>query len=86
MISYVIFDTSELNKIYFEEVLETSIDTVRRSIDGTKTFVKWSGNMPSSISLLRTRGPTMTLEEIDLIVSGPEWNRPLPGAPNGTTE
>ena len=25
----------------FDEVLETSIDTVRKSVDGTKTFVKY---------------------------------------------
>ena len=38
---FVIFDVSELNKINFDEVLETSADTVRKSLDETKTFVKF---------------------------------------------
>ena len=33
----------------FDEVLETSIDTVRKSVDGTKTFVKYTGEMPPSV-------------------------------------
>jgi hypothetical protein len=37
---YIIFSTSELDKINFDEVLETSSETVRKSIDETKTFVK----------------------------------------------
>jgi hypothetical protein len=37
---FMIFNVSELNQINFTEVLETSSETVRRSVDGTKTFVK----------------------------------------------
>jgi hypothetical protein len=37
---YIIFSTSELDKINFDEVLETSAETVRKSVDETKTFVK----------------------------------------------
>ena len=33
---WVIFDSSELSKINFEEGCEYSINTVRKSIDGTK--------------------------------------------------
>ena len=40
---YMIFNVSELSDINFNEVLETSIDTVRKSVNGTKTFVKWEG-------------------------------------------
>ena len=38
---YMIFNISELNVINFTEVMETSVDTVRKSVDQTKTFVKW---------------------------------------------
>jgi hypothetical protein len=41
---FMIFNVSELPLIDFSEILETSIDTVRKSVDGTKTFVKWDGN------------------------------------------
>jgi hypothetical protein len=38
---YMIFNLSEINLINFAEVMQTSADTVRKSVDGTKTFVKW---------------------------------------------
>jgi len=42
---FMIFNVLELNQIDFTQVLETSIDTVRKSVDQTKTFVKWEGTM-----------------------------------------
>lgn len=39
--NFAIFATSEIDKVDFSQVLETSADTLRRSVDGTKTFVKW---------------------------------------------
>lgn len=76
---FIIFPTSELNKIDFDQVLETSADTVRKSVDGTKTFVKWKGpTAPSCISTLTgTEGP-YTYDEILAILSTPEWTDPNP--------
>ena len=39
--NYLIIPVSELSKVDFSLVGETSEETVRRSVDGTKTFVKW---------------------------------------------
>jgi hypothetical protein len=70
---YIIFPTSELSKIDFNQVLETSEETVRKSVDGTKTFVKWSEQQPEFISTLdNTEGP-YTHEEILVILSTEEW-------------
>lgn len=70
---YLIFLTSELNLINFNEVLETSVDTVRKSVDGTKTFVKWEGDTPTCISdLTETWGP-YTYDEILEIMNTEEW-------------
>ena len=41
---FMIFSVNELDKIDFTQVLETSADTVRRSVDGTKTFIKYEIN------------------------------------------
>lgn len=73
--SYVIFDVSELDKINFDEVLETSAETVRKSVDGTKTFVKWEdgSSAPPSVQSLTTKGPYLTHEEILAILATPEW-------------
>ena len=75
---YVIFNVSELDKINFAEVLETSAETVRKSVDRQKTFVKWDGQeAPASIQTLITKSQYYTHEEILNILSGEEWTAPL---------
>jgi len=39
---YLIINTDELDRVDFGAVAETSADTVRKSTDQTKTFVKWN--------------------------------------------
>jgi len=70
---FMIFNVSELPLIDFTQVHETSQDTVRRSVDGTLTFVKWDGAMPSSVEALTTKQGPYTYDEILVILSGPEW-------------
>jgi hypothetical protein len=70
---YVIFSVSELDQIDFNQVLETSADTVRRSVDGSKTFVKWNGEVPDCVENLTTKGPYLSHNEILSILSTPEW-------------
>jgi hypothetical protein len=79
--NYVIFNVSELSSINFSQVLETSADTVRKSIDETLTFVKYEGDMPSSVSALTTKEGPYTHSEILTILSGEDWTDPNP--PNG---
>ena len=74
---YVIFNTSELSLIDFNEVMETSAETVRLSIDGLKTFVKYEGEMPPSVEVLTTRTQEYTHDEILDILSTEEWNAPI---------
>jgi hypothetical protein len=71
---YLIFPTNQLYKVDFTQVLETSQETVRKSVDKTKTFVKWENETPSFISeLTNTEGP-YTHFEIQDILSSNEWN------------
>jgi hypothetical protein len=74
---YVIFDVSELNEIDFTQVLETSAETVRKSVDETKTFVKYEGEQPSSVAALTTKSQEYTHEEILAILATTEWTPPL---------
>jgi hypothetical protein len=77
--NFVIFDVTEIPLIDFASVLETSADTLRRSIDTTKTFVKWDGETePACISLLTTKTDIYTYEEILEILAGPEWTSAMP--------
>jgi len=75
---YMIFNISELPQIDFSQVLETSAETVRKSVDGTKTFVKWEGQEPACVSSLTTKEGPYTYEEILQILSDPEWTDPNP--------
>jgi hypothetical protein len=71
---FMIFNVSELDIIDFTQVLETSIDTIRKSVDETKTFVKWEGDIiPSSVDALMTKEGPYTYDEILSILSITEW-------------
>ena len=73
---FMIFNVSELSEIDFTQVLETSIDTVRKSVDQTKTFVKWDGAMPECVNNLTTKEGPYTYNEILTILATPEWTDP----------
>jgi len=71
---YVIFNDNELDKINFDEVQETSIDTVRKSKDKTLTFVKYDVDiMPVSVSNLETKQGPYSFDEIKEILLADEW-------------
>lgn len=75
---YMIFNVSEIGSVDFSQVLETSIDTVRKSVDETKTFVKWIGNtIPTSIANLTTKLGPYTHSEILAILATSEWSQPI---------
>lgn len=75
---YVIFNVSELPQINFNEVLETSMETVRKSLDETQTFVKWEGgDVPTCVENLTTKSQYYTHSEIIEILSSLEWSNPI---------
>ena len=70
MNTYVIIDASEVGNVDFDQVAETSADTLRYSVDGTKTFVKFEGVTPSFLE-----GKTQyDHAEILGILAGAEWS------------
>ena len=79
-LTYVIFDYAEIDLIDFNEVRETSIDTVRLSGDGMETFVKWIGPVvPTCIENLPTKSTYYTHTEMLDILSTPEWSTIISG-------
>ena len=71
--NYLIIQSSELSKVDFSQVLETSASTVRKSLDETKTFIKWDGDTPSFVSnLTSTEGP-YTHSQITTILDTDAW-------------
>lgn len=73
---FMIFNVSELNQIDFNTVLETSTETVRKSVNEMKTFVKWDDVIPTCISNLTTKEGPYTYEEILTILATTEWTDP----------
>ena len=73
---FVTFNVTELNKIDFNQVLETDINTVRKSVDETKTFVKFDLPTPSSVTSLTTKSQEYTYDEFLTILATPEWTDP----------
>jgi hypothetical protein len=69
MRTYVIINSSDVSSVNFNEVVEDSSDTLRYSLDGTKTFVKFEGDTPSFL----IGEPQYTNQEIIDILSGPSW-------------
>lgn len=72
MRKYVIIESSEVSSIDFNKVHETSLETLRYSIDGSKTFVKFDGDTPSFLD-----GKTQySHSQILTILEGEEWVNP----------
>lgn len=71
--NYAIFDTSELNLVDFNQVLEDSINTIRMSIDLSKVVIKWVGSTPEFINDLTTLVGIYNHSKILIIMSSSEW-------------
>ena len=70
MKKYVIINANEVSSINFNEVLQTSADTLRYSLDNSKVLLKFKGNTPSFLN-----GKTQyTQEEILSIVQTDDWS------------
>ena len=81
---FMVLSASELHLVNFSEVMEDSAETVRKSVDGAKTFVKWSPHpenleyVPPSVEALSTKEGPYSYEEILNILSSEEWTPKLP--------
>lgn len=71
MRNYVIIDASEVSSVNFDQVLETSADTLRYNLAGTQTFVKFEGDTPSFLE-----GKTaLDRSEMLTILAGSDWTQ-----------
>lgn len=79
-LTYVTLDLSEAGSLDFNQIEQTSIDTLRISVDGTKTIVKWitANGVPSSVAALTTKGPYMTHDEALALMATEAWNIVIP--------
>ncbi len=71
---YVIINVDEVDSVDFSKVEETSESTLRFSLDGSKTFVKYEGAKPGFLY----GKDTYTHSEILAVLSGDEWTSDEP--------
>jgi hypothetical protein len=72
--NFVIFSASELDKIDFNQILEDSHETIRKSLDGTLVLMKYDGDVPGFLSDMTTIVGTYTYDEILPILGTSVWN------------
>ena len=60
---------SDVSNIDFTQIAETSLETLRLSIDKTKTVLKYTGNTPSFLEGLQEYNHS----EILAVMASPEW-------------
>ena len=79
MRTFIFFNSSEKAVLDYSQLVETSQDTLRLSIDGTKTFVSYySETMPDTIQALTSYIGPLTYEETITILQTAEWRPPAP--------
>ena len=67
---YVIYDMVNVGTIDFSQVYQTSVDTLRLSVNGEKTILKFTGETPDFLVGLQQYTHSEMLE----IVQTHEWN------------
>ena len=72
--NYIILNADEVDDINFGEVMETSADTLRFSVDENNTFVKFEGDTPEFLEGKTTN----THAEMLAILETAEWTDPDP--------
>lgn len=77
---HVIFSVSEIDKINWSEIHEGSILDLRKSLDGTKTFVKYEGPIPECVTLLSSGDGPYNYQDFITVLRTSEWTDLNPAA------
>tara|TARA_Y100001938_G_C7993828_1_gene380959 strand:+ start:774 stop:998 length:225 start_codon:yes stop_codon:yes gene_type:complete len=67
--TYCIIDSGDVSSVDFDQVFETSENTLRYNNEGTQTFVKYEGAKPRFLY----GKDTYTHSQILTILSGEDW-------------
>ena len=66
---WIIINVSDITDDMISNAIQTSIDTLRKTTDGTKAILKWDGDTPSCFDGLTT----YTHSEIRAELAKSEW-------------
>ena len=67
---WIIINVSDISDEMLENSIQTSMDTLRKTVNGTKTILKWDGDTPSCFDGLTT----YTHPEIKVELAKSAWN------------
>ena len=65
--------TNEQLQELVDNAIQTSIQTLRKSLDDTKAILKWDGDTPSVFNSMTT----YSHEQILTILRGSDWTNPI---------
>lgn len=69
--TYAFFHIDQLPKVDFAQVNETSVETLRYSLDGTTTFINWGGETPAFV--VEMECDMMDVDAAISLLSGELW-------------
>ena len=61
---WIIINASDITDEMISNAIQTSMDTLRKTTDGTKTILKWEGDTPSCFDGLTTYTHSEILTEL----------------------
>ena len=61
---WIIINVSDITDEMISNAIQTSMDTLRKTIDGTKAILKWDGDTPSCFDGLTTYTHSEILTEL----------------------
>ena len=70
---WVFLNTSETGSLDFSQVLESNSGSLRLNNSGSRTFVKYDGSMPSSVSGLSSKSAEYSHSAVLNVLTGSEW-------------
>lgn len=61
---WVIVNVSDITDEMIESAIQSSMDTLRKSLDGTKAILKWDGDTPTCFDGMTTYNHSEILTEL----------------------
>ena len=75
-LTYTIINVSDITPSILNDCLETNMNTLAKSIDGSQAILKWKGESPAWVATLGLS--TYTQTQIKEATETPEWIPPGP--------
>ena len=76
--TYAIIQTSDLSSIDFDQIGETSADTLRYNLAGTEFIIKWNTTPTFITDGSVVPVSTLTHQEALALMATAEWSEPIP--------